>query len=245
MKNKLRFLTAALLCFGSAEAVTLSLNTATDITRVGASTNTSNPSSQVVANGTVTASASALVLSNPGGLGNFQLVDAASPAVFGSAVINRPNGGGGPVSGVSAETTYQVAFVLGLSEQADVSFDLNYDLIENKSLNGLITWSLVGPGSTNIFTPGTIGVAGTTDNLVAQSITQQTARITAAGTYTFTLKGIANQGGTTTVGPNSGVTVNFNSINFTVTSVAPVPEPSTTLLGLAGLGLVLGRRRRH
>ncbi len=245
MKNKLRILTTALLCFGSAEAVTLSLNTATDLANNGTTTSTANPASLAVANGTVTASASALVLSNPGGLGNFRLVDSASPAVFGSAVINRPNGGGGPIAGVTAETTYQVAFVLGLSEEADISFDLNYDLIENKQLNGLITWSLVGPGSTNIFTPGTIGTAGTTDNLVAQSITQQTARITAAGTYTFTLKGIANQGGTTTVSANAGVTVNFNSINFAVTSVAPVPEPSTTLLGLAGLGFALGRRRRH
>lgn len=242
MNLNLHFLTAASLSLASAEAITLSLNTAVG-TNNGTTTSNSNPSTQVVSNGTVTASASALVQSNPGGLGNIQLADAASPAVFASAAINRPNGGGGPVSGVAAQITYQIAFTLEPSEVADVIFDFNYDLIENKSLNGIITWSLSGPGATDVFA-GSIGTAGTTDNLVAQSITQQTARV-GAGTYTFTLQGIANQGGATTVGPNSGVTVNFNSINFQILSAAPVPEPGTTLLGLAGLGLVLGRRRRH
>lgn len=246
MKNKFtKGLLAFLIALPAAHAVTVSPVVTTVSTTLDGVTNSTSP--RTFANGgntgTLTATTSPLVLTNPGGASNFELTDPTTPGVFGTANVAR-NATGNGTNSVAAQIVYQIAFTLGVSETADVSFDLNYDLTDLANVNGVITWSLVGPGSVNVFTPGSIGTAATAQNLVGVSIAQQTATISTAGTYTLTLTGgVASIGSTFAKGNTAAV--NFNTIDFKVTSLTPVPEPSGALLGLLGAGLLIGRRRRN
>lgn len=243
MKNKFtKGLLAFLIALPAAHAVTVSPVVISASSTVDGVTNSTTP--RTFANGSggiVTATTSSLVLTNPGGAANFELTDPTTPSVFASTSVSRNNTGNG-TNNVSSQIVYQIAFTLGISETADVSFDFNYDLTDLANVNGLITWSLVGPGATNVFTPGSVGTTGTAQNLVGVSIAQQTATISTAGTYTLTLSGALTA---TNFAKNTAAsTVNFNTIDFKVTSLTPVPEPSGALLGLLGAGLLIGRRRR-
>ena len=243
---------AYLLALPAAHAVTVSPVVITATSTLDGNTITSSTpgtsapvSTQTFANGgatgTLTATTNPLVVTNPVGPSNVEFKDPVSPAVFASTSVNRGNTGNG-TNTISSQIVYQIAFELGVSETADVTFDFNYDLTDLANVNGLITWSLVGPGATNVFAPGSIGTAGTAQNLVGQSITQQTATITTAGTYTLMLTGSVNS---SSFVKNQSSVVNFNSIDLKVVSSNPVPEPGSALLGLLGTGLLIGRRRRN
>lgn len=231
------FMALALLAAAtlSSQAVTLAVNSHLASTTYNSTTrnNASGASTTqtLPGPGTISATSNVLPQSN---LGNGS-IEFARATTFATLQASRGNGGSNTVS-ASATVAYRIEFQLGIGQTANLAFDFNYSLQE-AGHNGQITWNLTGPSGAVSGIAGNVGSAGTTNQqLTNQSITTQTASITAPGTYVFNLTGTIPS----SIVKNRSVSVSFNSIDLSITTV---PEPSAVALGAIGLLLLFQRKR--
>jgi hypothetical protein len=226
------------LCFlsfhaASASAATLVSNTFVISTTIGATTDTTAPTTQAVGDrgGTLDSTATAALVTSPGDPSNL-LFDLVAPA---SVIVNRPAGGSG-VNSVSAFVLYTFAFSLGASETKTANFNLNYALTE-AGINGAVTWALTGPSGPISVISGALGNSSTsTETIVSTSIPTQTTTLSGAGTYTFTLRALMPS---QTVESQKSMSLIMNDANLSLTSI-----PESSCLGLFSLALLAMIRRR-
>jgi hypothetical protein len=230
--------TLGVFCFhsASASAATLVSNTFVISTTIGATTDTTAPTTQTVGSfgGTLDSTATAALVTSPGDPSNL-LFDLVAPA---SVIVNRPPGGNG-VNSVSAFVLYTFAFSLGASETKTANFNLNYALTE-AGINGAVTWALTGPSGPISAISSTLLPVGdpsnSTQTIASTSIPTQTTTLSGAGTYTFTLRA---QMPSQTVESNKAMSLIMNDANLSITTV-----PESSCLGVLSLALLAMIRRR-
>jgi hypothetical protein len=222
----------------SASAAISVSNTFVISTTIGATTDTTAPTTQTVGTfgGTIDSTATAALVTSPGDPSNL-LFDLVAPA---SVALIRPPGGGG-VNSVSAFLQYTFIFNLEVSETKTANFNLNYALNET-GINGEVTWALAGPSGpisaiSSTALPSPIGNPSTsTETIASTSIPTQTTTLFGSGIYTFTLRA---QMPSQTVVSQKSMNLIMNDANLSLTSI---PEPSC--LGLLSLTLLAMIRRR-
>lgn len=148
------------------------------------------------------------------------------------ATIERTVSRGSPASGNST-ASHTLTFLLGLNEQMDLVFDMK-TAFENQSLDGEVSWGLIGPSGEIADLSGSVTEGG--------DITQQTTTLTEAGSYTFMVIAVSNPDGARL---NSSGEFSIASIEtLTLVGISNIPEPGTLFLACLGMTALTSIRRR-
>ncbi len=219
-----------------ASGVTITTNGQSASTTVAGLTDSTPPTTQALPNnGSISAIAGALGQTDLGG-GSWQF----NGTTLGNLSASRGGTGANTDVVASAQILYQIVFTLGVGESADVILDLGYSLSE-VGINGTLNWNLNGPGGAVTAISGNVGSSATNESLLNQTISQQQASLTSAGTYTFSLTGAMPS---QTTNKSQSVSLAINSVDFRINATA-VPEPASAVFGALGAGALLLRRRRR
>ena len=144
----------------------------------------------------------------------------------------RASSSGSPVQSTFATSVLTLTLTVLPSETATADFSFNYSILG--TLASSLSYSLVGPGATNLYS----GSFSTGSGAVSESA------MLSSGTYTLTVTSRVNTtngaSAIASIPSSANGTVGITGLSFTVNAV---PEPGGALLG--GLGvLVLLRRCR-